>query len=229
MTDQDGQKHEAAAAALAEVADGMVLGLGTGSTAAIFVDLLGARVRDGLRVTGVPTSERTAEQARRLGIPLAGLDDYPALDVVIDGADEVDTGSFALVKGLGGALLREKLVALAGRRMVVIVDEGKLVTGLGCGPVPVEIVAFGAATTLTRLRGAGAVPQLRPGPGGAPYRTDGGNFIADCRFASIPDPAALHARLKMLTGVVETGLFPGLASRIIVGAANGPRILERPS
>ena len=228
MTDQDGQKHEAAAAALAEVADGMILGLGTGSTAAIFVDLLGARVRDRLRVTGVPTSERTAEQARRLGIPLAGLDDCPALDLVVDGADEVDTGSLALVKGLGGALLREKLVALAGRRMVVIVDEGKLVTGLGHGPVPVEIVAFGAATTLARLREAGAVPQLRLGPGGAPYRTDGGNLIADCRFALIPDPAALHARLKVLTGVVETGLFPGLASRVIVGAADGPRILERP-
>jgi len=228
VTDQDGQKHEAAAAALAEVADGMILGLGTGSTAAIFVDLLGARVRDRLRVTGVPTSERTAEQARRLGIPLAGLDDCPALDLVVDGADEVDTGSLALVKGLGGALLREKLVALAGRRMVVIVDEGKLVTGLGRGPVPVEIVAFGAATTLARLREAGAVPQLRLGPGGAPYRTDGGNLIADCRFALIPDPAALHARLKVLTGVVETGLFPGLASRVIVGAADGPRILERP-
>ncbi len=140
----------------------------------------------------------------------------------------MDTGSLALVKGLGGALLREKLVALAGRRMVVIVDEGKLVTGLGRGPVPVEIVAFGAATTLARLRDAGASPQVRPGTGGAPYRTDGGNLIADCRFASIPDPAALHAQLKALTGVVETGIFAGLASRVIVGAAGGPRILERP-
>jgi ribose 5-phosphate isomerase A len=230
VTDQDSQKREAAVAALAEVQDGMVLGLGTGSTAAIFVDLLGARIREGgLRVTGVPTSDRTAEQARRLGIPLAALGDCGALDLVVDGADEVDTGSLALVKGLGGALLREKLVALAGRRMVVIVDEGKLVTGLGRGPVPVEIVAFGAATTLARLRAAGADPHLRHGKDGAPYRTDGGNLIADCRFAAIPDPAVLHGRLKALTGVVETGIFPGgLASCVIVGAAGGPRVLERP-
>lgn len=227
MMDYEWQKREAAAAALAEVQDGMVLGLGTGSTAAIFVDLLGARVRAGLRVIGVPTSERTAEQARRLGVPLAELGDHPALDLVVDGADEVATGSLALVKGLGGALLREKLVALLGRRMVVIVDEGKLVAQLGRGPVPVEIVAFGASTTLARLRDAGAGPELRPGPNGTLYRTDGGNLIADCRFPPIADPAALHARLKALTGVVETGLFPGLASRVIVGAPGGPRILDR--
>jgi len=227
VTDQDQQKRAAAAAALAEVEDGMVLGLGTGSTAAIFVDLLGARVRDGLRVVGVPTSERTAEQARILGIPLAALGDYPALDLVVDGADEVDTASLALVKGLGGALLREKLVALAGRRMVVIVDEGKLVPRLGRGPVPVEIVAFGAITTLARLHEAGADPQLRPGLDGTPFRTDGGNLIADCRFAAIPDAAVLQGRLKALTGVVETGLFPGLASRVIAGAPGGPRILDR--
>ena len=228
MTDQAEQKREAAAAALAEVRDGMVLGLGTGSTAAIFVDLLGARVRDGLRITGVPTSERTAEQARGLGIPLAQLGDHAALDLVVDGADEVDTGNFALVKGLGGALLREKLVALAGKRMVVIVDEGKLVSALGRGLVPVEIVAFGAATTLARLREAGADPGIRPGQDSAPYRTDGGNLIADCRFAPIADPAALQARLKALTGVVETGLFPGFASRVIVGTPAGPRILDKP-
>lgn len=227
MTDQDQQKRDAAAAALAEVRDGMVLGLGTGSTAAMFVDLLGARVRDGMRVIGVPTSERTAEQARRLSIPLAELGDHAALDLVVDGADEVDTGSLALVKGLGGALLREKLVALAGRRMVVIVDEGKLVPALGRGPVPVEVVAFGAATTLARLRDADADPQIRLGPDGAPYRTDGGNLIADCRFSPIADPAALHARLKALTGVVETGLFPGIAARVIIGTPGGPRILER--
>jgi ribose 5-phosphate isomerase A len=228
LTDQDAQKRAAAARALDEVRDGMALGLGTGSTAAIFVDLLGARVRaEGLRVTGVPTSERTAEQARGLGIPLAALGDQPALDLVVDGADEVDATSLALVKGLGGALLREKLVALHGRRMVVIVDAGKLVPKLGRGLVPVEIVAFGAATTLARLREAGADAAIRGGADGAPYRTDGGNLIADCRFAPIVDPAALHARLKAITGVVETGLFAGIASRVIVGAAGGPRILDR--
>ena len=227
MMDQAQQKREAAEAALAEVRDGMVLGLGTGSTAAIFVDLLGARVREGMRVIGVPTSERTAEQARGLGIPLAQLGDHAALDLVVDGADEVDTGNLALVKGLGGALLREKLVALAGKRMVVVVDEGKLVTALGRGLVPIEIVAFGAATTLGRLREAGAEPGIRPGTDGAPYRTDGGNLIADCRFAPISDPAALHIRLKALTGVVETGLFPGFASRVIIGTPAGPRILDK--
>ena len=228
MTNQDQLKREVAAAALAEVQDGMVLGLGTGSTAALFVDQLGARVRDGLRVVGVPTSERTADQARALGIPLAELGDHPALDLVVDGADEVATRSLALVKGLGGALLREKLVALAGQRMIVIVDEGKLVDALGRGLVPVEIVAFGARTTLARLRREGAEPQIRTSPDGTPYRTDGGNLIADCRFAPIADPAETHARLKALTGVVETGLFPALASRVIVGTPNGPRILDRP-
>jgi ribose 5-phosphate isomerase A len=228
MSDQDSQKRAAAAAALDAVEDGMVLGLGTGSTAAVFVDLLGARVREGLRVTGVPTSERTAEQARSLGIPLAQLGDHPALDLVVDGADEVDTASFSLVKGLGGALLREKLVALAGRRMIVIVDEGKLVPTLGRGPVPVEIVAFGAPTTLARLREAGADPAIRQAADGAPYRTDGGNLVADCRFAPVRDPAALHARLKALTGVVETGLFPNFASRVVIGTPAGPRVMDRP-
>jgi ribose 5-phosphate isomerase A len=228
MSDQDSQKRAAAAAALDAVEDGMILGLGTGSTAKVFVDLLGARVREGLQVTGVPTSERTAEQARSLGIPLAQLGDHPALDLVVDGADEVDTTSLALVKGLGGALLREKLVALAGRRMIVIVDEGKLVPALGRGPVPIEIVAFGAPTTLARLREAGAEPAIRQDADGAPYRTDGGNLIADCRFAPIREPAALHARLKALAGVVETGLFPDLASRVIVGTPAGPRLMDRP-
>ena len=227
MSEQDLQKRAAAAAALDSVEDGMVLGLGTGSTAAVFVDLLGARVREGLRVTGVPTSERTAEQARSLGISLAQLGDHPALDLVVDGADEVDTASLALIKGLGGALLREKLVALAGRRMIVIVDEGKLVPTLGRGPVPVEIVAFGAPTTLARLREVGADPAIRQAADGAPYRTDGGNLIVDCRFAPIRDPAALHARLKALTGVVETGLFPDLASRVVVGTPAGPRLMDR--
>lgn len=224
---QDPLKRQAADMALAEVRDGMILGLGTGSTAAIFVDLLGARVRGGLRVTGVPTSERTAVQARGLGIALAELGDHAALDLTVDGADEVQPGSLALVKGLGGALLREKLVAAASRRMIVVVDEGKIVPTLGRGPVPVELVAFGVKTTLARLREAGAEPSLRMGGDGAPFHTDGGNLIADCRFAAIPDPAALHARLKSLVGVVETGLFVGLASRVIVGSAHGPRILER--
>ena len=225
--DQATLKHQAAAAAVAEIQDGMILGLGTGSTAAIAVDLLGARVRDGLRVTCIPTSERTAAQAAALGIPLAGFNTFDSIDLTIDGADEVHTGTLDLIKGLGGALLREKIVAAASRRMTVIVDEGKLVPTLGQGVrLPVEVVAFGYQATLRHLRDAGADPALRGGAS-APYRTDGGNLIADCAFTAIPDPAALHARLKFIVGVVETGLFIGMATRIIAGTPAGPRILER--
>ena len=229
--DQTELKRQAAAAAVAEVQDGMVLGLGTGSTAAIAIELLGARVRQGLRVVGIPTSERTAEQARSLGIPLAGFDTHDSIDLTIDGADEVHAGTLDLIKGLGGALLREKIVAAASRRMTVIVDEGKLVPALGQGVrLPVEVVAFGHETALRHLRDAGADPVVRAVPGAAgPYRTDGGNLIADCAFADgIHDPAALHARLKALVGVVETGLFIGMATRVIAGTPAGPRILEKP-
>ena len=226
MTD-DVLKRQAAEAALAEISDGMVVGLGTGSTAAIAVDLLGARVRQGMRVTGVPTSERTAEQARRLGIPLADLADHAELDLTIDGADQVHTGTLDLIKGLGGALLREKIVAAASRRMIVMVDESKLVPALG-GPVrlPVEVVAFGWQATRRHLERTGAEPELRRDAAGAPYRTDGGNLILDCAVP-IPDPAALHTRLSLIPGVVETGLFIGLASRVIAGTPSGPRILDR--
>ena len=219
-------KRMAAEAAIAEVEDGMVLGLGTGSTATFAVAALGTRVAAGLRVIGVPTSERTAAQARGLGIPLGDLATHPRLDLTIDGADEVHVATLDLVKGLGGALLREKIVARASRRMTVVVDETKLVATLGAVAIPIEIVPFGAAATLTYLRDAGADPAVR---GGAePYRTDNGNLIADCRFPAIPDPAALHAALKAIVGVVETGLFIGLATRIIAGTPSGLRILERP-
>lgn len=224
--DQAALKRQAAEAAVAEVRDGMVLGLGTGSTAALAVAALGARVQAGLRVVGIPTSERTAEQARELGIPLATFAEHTSIDLTIDGADEVHTGTLALIKGLGGALLREKIVAAASRRMTVIVDEGKLAPVLGGVRLPVEIVAFGWQSTLARLRDAGADALVRHGPDGAPFRTDGGNLIADCALA-IDDPAALHARLKALVGVVETGLFIGMATRVIAGTQTGPRILER--
>lgn len=230
--DQDELKRQAAAAAVAEVQDGMVLGLGTGSTAAIAVDLLGARIKqEGLRVVGIPTSERTAAQAAALGIPIAGFDAHDSIDLTIDGADEVHTGTLDLIKGLGGALLREKIVAAASRRMTVVVDEGKLVSALGAKVrLPVEVVAFGHEAALRRLRDAGADPVLRMAANGAgPYRTDGGNLIADCAFGGpIPDPAALHACLKALVGVVDTGLFIGIATRVIAGTSAGPRILERP-
>ena len=227
MTDQDELKRRAAEAAVAEVEEGMVVGLGTGSTAAMAVEALAVRVRQGLRVLGVPTSERTALQARGLGVPLTDFAAHSRIDLTIDGADEVHAGTLDLIKGLGGALLREKIVAAASRRMTVIVDSGKLVPALGRVRLPVEIVAFGWQSTLEHLRGAGADPLIRGGAA-APFRTDGGNLIADCAFAGIPDPAALNARLKAITGVVETGLFIGMATRVIAGAETGLIILDKP-
>ena len=224
--DQTALKRQAAEAAVAEVRDGMVLGLGTGSTAALAVAALGARVKAGLRVVGIPTSERTAEQATELGIPLASFADHTHIDLTIDGADEVHTGTLDLIKGLGGALLREKIVAAASRRMTVIVDESKLSPSLGGVRLPVEIVTFGWQATLARLHDEGADVLVRQGPDGAPFRTDGGNLIADCAFTAIDNPAALHARLKAIIGVVETGLFVGMATRVVAGTQAGPKILE---
>ena len=224
--DQAALKQQAAEAAVAEVTDGMVVGLGTGSTAALAVAVLGARVQAGLRIVGIPTSERTAEQARDLGIPLATFAEHTAIDLTIDGADEVHTGTLDLIKGLGGALLREKIVAAASRRMTVVVDESKLVPALGGVRLPVEIVTFGWQTTVVRMRDAGADVAIRQADGG-PFRTDGGNLIADCAFAAIADPAALNARLKAIVGVVETGLFIHMATRVIAGTQAGPRILEQ--
>lgn len=227
VLDQAALKQQAADAAVTEVEDGMVVGLGTGSTAALAVAVLGARVKQGLRIVGIPTSERTAAQARSVGIPLAGFDAYTQIDLTIDGADEVHTGTLDLIKGLGGALLREKIVAAASRRMTVVVDESKLVPALGGVRLPVEIVMFGHEATMAHLQAAGADGVVRRGPDG-PFRTDGGNLIADCSFAAIPDPSVLHARLKGIVGVVETGLFIGMATRVIAGTQAGPRILELP-
>lgn len=223
----DDLKRQAAEAALSPVEDGMVLGLGTGSTAAFMVDALGRRVRQGLRIVGIPTSERTAAQAKALGIPLATLGTHGTIDLTIDGADQVHTGTLDLIKGLGGALLREKIVAAASRRMTVIVDQAKLAPALG-GAVrlPVEVVRFGWQTTAARLRDAGADFRIRGNPDD-PFVTDGGNHILDCAFPAI-DAATLQPRLKSLTGVVETGLFVGLATTVVVGTPGGPNILERP-
>lgn len=232
MMTADAMKREAAEAALSAVESGMVLGLGTGSTAAFMVEALGRRVKEGLRVVGIPTSERTAAQATALGIPLVDFSTHPTIDLTIDGADEVHTGTLDLIKGLGGALLREKIVAAASRRMTVIVDASKLVPALGRSVgghqvrLPVEVVAFGWQATAEKLRDAGADAVLRGGAA-EPYRTDSGNLILDCAFPAIPDPAALHARLKAMTGVVETGLFIGIATTVIAGTPNGPQILER--
>jgi len=208
----------------------MRLGLGTGSTARHFVDLLAERVKGGLSVVGVPTSEATATQARALGVPLATLDDYPELDLTIDGADEVD-GALRLIKGGGGALLREKIVAAASKRMVVIADATKYVTRIGAFPLPVEVVPFGLAATrghILRVAAVlGRVPQikLRVREGGEVFVTDGGHYILDCAFGAVDAPEALAEALHNIPGIVDHGLFIGLASAVILAGADGVKTL----
>lgn len=224
---QDALKRAAAARAVAEIEDGMIVGLGSGSTAEFAVEALAARITQGLRVAGIATSERTAVLARRLGVPLTSFAEHRRIDVAIDGADQVERGTLVLVKGLGGALLREKIVASASDRMIVVVDETKLVDRLaGQTKLPVEIVSFGWQTVLDRLAAIGCAPRLRLA-GGQPFVTDGGNYIADCSIADMSDPPSLEARLSALVGVVETGLFIDLASRIMVGRPTGVEVIEK--
>lgn len=227
--DRDQLKRAAALRALDEVRDGMVLGLGTGSTAAFVVEGLAARVKDGLKIVGIPTSSRTAAQARRLGVPIATFADYQSLDMTIDGADEVALGSLDLIKGLGGALLREKIVAAASRRLVIVVDQEKLVERLGeHTPVPVEVTQFGWQATAAALAALGSLPERRYAAGEEPYVTDGGNFILDCRFGPIADPKALEAKIAMTVGAVESGLFVDRATRVVVASAAGVEVLTPP-
>ena len=225
---RDDQKRAAAEAAVELVRDGMVVGLGTGSTAAFAIDALAERVRGGLRILGIPTSERSAAQAREGGIPLTSFAEHRRVALTIDGADEIARDSLDLIKGLGGALLREKIVAAASDRLVIIADAGKLVDRLGTrAPVPVEVVPFGWETTAGRLSALGATPALRLGNDGQPFRTDGGNFILDCRFGPIDDAAALEQALSAVVGVVETGLFIGMADLALVADDDGVRRLTR--
>ncbi|HEY6983236.1 ribose-5-phosphate isomerase RpiA [Reyranella sp.] len=225
--DATSMKRAAAARAVAEVQDGAVLGLGTGTTAELAVEALSKRVAQGLRIVGVPTSERTRALAERLGVPLAPAGDWPRLDLVIDGADQVERDSLDLIKGLGGALLREKIVASAARRMMVVVDGSKLVDRLGGRtPLPVEIVAFGWQGTMERLDALGLQPRLRL-VAGQPFLSDGGNHIVDCHLGEIADARALEAKLSGIVGVVETGLFLGLASTVVVGNSSGIEVMQR--
>lgn len=230
--DQNKAKAIAARRALDFVTDGMRLGLGTGSTAAAFVEALGLRVRDGLTVTCVPTSERTGTLARAHGLKLATLDEMPELDLTIDGADEFDP-ALRLIKGGGGALLREKIVAAASHRMIVIADMAKAVPTLGRFPLPVEVNRFGmAATGAAIVReaercGCHGTIALRGGEID-PYTTDGGHLLFDCSFGLIPDPDALAVRLNAIPGVVEHGLFIGLATAVISAGADGVTILGHP-
>jgi len=224
-------KLQAAERAIAFVEPGMKLGLGTGSTAARFIDLLGAKVKAGLDVIGVPTSETTRAQAAALGIRLTTLDEDPLLDLTIDGADEIDH-ALQLIKGGGGALLREKIVAAASDRMIVIADSSKRVPVLGAYPLPVEVVRFGLAATRNMIEmlsadaGCTGHIRLRMGQDGQPFVTDGGNYIFDCAFGRIEDADALDTALKIIPGVVENGLFLGLADAAIIAGADGVEVLE---
>jgi ribose 5-phosphate isomerase A len=227
--DRDALKRQAALAAVAMIEDGMVVGLGTGSTAKFAIDGVIERVRDGLRILAIPTSERSAAQAAAGGIELSDFAHHTRLDLTIDGADEIARDTLDLVKGLGGALLREKIVAAASDRLVIIADEPKLVAGLGATvAVPIEVVVFGWETTAARLANLGANPVLRKAPDGAAFRTDGGNLILDCHFGPIADPAVLEQQLSGVVGLVETGLFIGMATTALVATPNGVLRLDRP-
>ena len=223
-------KREAALKALEYVSDGMKLGLGTGTTAEAFLEVLAPRVQAGLKVIGVPTSERTAKMCHDLGIPLGTLEDMAPLDLDIDGADETDFQR-NLIKGGGGAHLREKIVAASSKKFLVIADKSKLVKVLGKFPLPVEVIEYGKSTTLARMTAAFAalgyadVPMTLRMKDGAPFRTDSGNLIYDCAFGAIADAPKLAAALDGVTGVVEHGLFIGMATTLVIAGADGVEVI----
>lgn len=216
-------KQQAADRALDYIESGMAIGLGTGSTSIHLVQGLAARLRDRRLhdIVGVPTSEATGDLARQLGISIVSLDQHPQLDLAIDGADEIDP-ALDLIKGAGGALLHEKIVATAAKRLIIIADESKLVAQLGTHmPLPVEVIGFGLAPAAERLTALGCDPKLRRSADGSPFRTDEGNLILDCHFDGIRDAAALNSAIHAIPGVVDHGLFIGIAAIVIVAGAGG--------
>ena len=226
----DDQKRLAGEAAADLVEAGMVVGLGTGSTAAHFIDTLIRRVRDeGLRITAIPTSKRSDRQARDGGIRMTNFAAERAIDLTVDGADQILLGRLDLVKGLGGALLREKIVAAASKRLVIIADGSKLVDRLGgLVPIPVEVVEFGWESTAARIEKLGGTPVRRwPENSDQPFRTDGGNYILDCTFGELPDPSGLEQALSYTIGVVESGLFIGMADTALVGTDEGVKRFDK--
>ena len=232
MTDQNALKRAVAAKALEYVKDGMKLGLGSGSTAEIFVEMLAPRVRGGEKLLCVPTSEKTASLARKHGFTLAALDDLAPLDLTVDGADEADR-NLDLIKGGGGMLLREKIVAAASRQMVVIADETKMVPRLGKYPLPIEVVDFGHKSTAARLNAALAAAgyaniqmTLRQRDGGT-FKTDSGNVIYDCAFGAIQSAPKLAAAISTVPGVVEHGLFIGIATTLLIAGPGEIEVIER--
>jgi ribose 5-phosphate isomerase A len=213
------EKEAAGRAAAQLVRDGEVVGLGTGSTAYFTIIALGEQVKAGLKIIGIPTSVQTADLARAVGIPLTTLDEHPEIDITIDGADEVDP-KLNLIKGGGGALTREKVIASASKKMVVVADSGKVVTALGKFPLPVEIISFARTVIERKIAALGGSPKLRTKPDGSAYLTDNGNQILDCSFGKIADPASLSFALSNVPGIVEHGLFIGLAKLALVGRGN---------
>jgi len=217
------EKEAAARASLKFVREGDIVGLGTGSTAAYAVRFLGERVQAGLKILGIPTSIHTRDLAASLGIPLTTLDEFQQIDVTIDGADELDA-DLRLIKGGGGALLREKIVASATRKEVIIADSSKQVAVLGKFPVPVEVIKFAEALVGKKIAALGAAVKVRNDSSGAPFVTDEGNHILDCSFGRIPDPSGLARELEAMPGVVEHGLFIGMASLALIG--RGDQVVE---
>jgi ribose 5-phosphate isomerase A len=222
----DNEKELAGRASARFVRDGDIVGLGTGTTAVHAVHAIAERVKAGLKILGIPTSVRTKELAASLGIPLTTLDEYQEIDVTIDGADEIDP-NLCLIKGGGGALLREKIIASASRKMVVVADSTKLVTVLGKFPLPVEVIGFAQALVAKEIQKMGAQVCLRKDGSGKPYITDEGHHILDCNFGQIPDPPALARKLSDTPGVVEHGLFIGLASVALVGKGSTVEEVQR--
>jgi ribose 5-phosphate isomerase A len=222
----DQEKKEAARASLKFVKDGHVVGIGTGSTAKFFIELLGEQVRSGLKVRGIPTSERSGHLAASLGIPIITLDDCQQIDVTVDGADEFDP-QLRLIKGGGGALLREKIVGSATKQYVIVADASKRVPVLGKFPLPVEVIKFAQALVKNRIEALGAKVDLRRDAAGKLYLTDGNNYILDCRFGEISDADSLARQLSEMPGVVEHGLFIGMANVVLVAGGSEVQELRR--